>query len=131
MSAPDPADPTPEQKLALDRVLWRVMPFVTACMVVGTIDRSNVGFAKLSMAHALGMSEAVFALGSSLFYIGYIVFEIPSALGMHRFGARIWLARIMFTWGLATVGLAFASSTEMFYGLRFLLARRKRDSIPA
>ncbi len=109
------------QKKVLDRVLWRVMPYVTACMVIGTIDRSNVGFAKLSMTHDLGMSEAVFALGSSLFYVGYIAFEIPSALGAHTFGARLWFARFMLTWGLATLGLAFTSSTAMFYVLRLLL----------
>src|SRR3546814_12008007 len=62
MNALNPSDPTPEQKRVLDRILWRVMPFVTLCMVVGTIDRSNVGFAKISMAVDLGMSEAVFAL---------------------------------------------------------------------
>src|SRR3546814_6861686 len=91
------------------------MLFVTLCMVVGTIDRSNVGFAKISMAGDLGMSEAVFAFGASLFYVGYILFEIPSALGVHRFGARLWFARIMFTWGLASLGLALTRSTEMFY----------------
>src|SRR3546814_9029953 len=79
------------------------MLFVTLCMVVGTIDRSNVGFAKISMAGDLGMSEAVFAFGASLFYVGYILFDIPSALGVHRFGARLWFARIMFTWGLASL----------------------------
>src|SRR3546814_11579331 len=94
MNALNPSDPTPEQKRVLDRILWRVMPFVTLCMVVGTIDRSNVGFAKISMAGDLGMSEAVFAFGASLFYVGYILFEIPSALGVHRFGARLWFARI-------------------------------------
>jgi MFS family permease len=131
MTGPLPADPTIEEKRLLDRVLWRVMPFVTACMVIGTIDRSNVGFAKLSMAHDLGMSEAVFALGSSLFYIGYIAFEVPSTLGMHRFGARLWLTRIMFTWGLATIALAFTSSTKMFYILRFLLGASEAGLYPS
>ena len=130
MSRADQSEPTPEQKRVLDRVLWRVMPFVTLCMVIGTIDRSNVGFAKISMAGDLGMTEAVFALGSSLFYIGYIAFEVPSALGMQRFGARVWLARIMFTWGLATLGLAFTNSTEVFYILRFLLGAAEAGLYP-
>lgn len=131
MTQLDNPDPTPQQKLVLDRVLWRVMPLATMCMVIGTIDRSNVGFAKLSMAADLGMSEAVFALGASLFYVGYIVFEIPSALGTHRFGARAWLARIMFTWGLATLGLAFTQSVEMFYIFRFLLGAAEAGLYPS
>lgn len=121
---------SPAQKAMLDRVLWRVMPLVTICMAVGTIDRSNIGFAKLSMAADLGMSEAIFALGSSLFYIGYIALEIPSALGAYRYGARIWFARIMFTWGLATLGLAFTSSATMFYVLRFLLGAAEAGLYP-
>lgn len=131
MNAINDSEPTPEQKRVLDRVLWRVMPFVTLCMVIGTIDRSNVGFAKISMAGDVGMSEAVFAFGASLFYVGYIVFEIPSALGMHRFGARLWLARIMFTWGLATLGLAFATSTELFYAFRFMLGAAEAGLYPS
>ncbi len=131
MSMMGQAEPNAAQRKVLDRVLWRVMPFVTACMVIGTIDRSNVGFAKLSMTHDLGMSEAVFALGSSLFYVGYIAFEIPSALGAHRFGARLWFARIMLTWGLATLGLAFTSSTAMFYVLRLLLGVAEAGLYPS
>lgn len=131
MSQASVPEHTPEQQRVLDRVLWRVMPFATMCMVIGTIDRSNVGYAKLSMAADLGMSEAVFALGASLFYIGYIAFEIPSALGTHRFGARVWLARIMFTWGLATLGLAFTRSVEMFYIFRFLLGAAEAGLYPS
>src|SRR3546814_17175959 len=102
MNALNPSDPTPEQKRVLDRILWRVMPFVTLCMVVGTIDRSNVGFARISMAGDLGMSEAVFAFGASLFYVGSILFEIPRAPGAHRLGAPPSFARHIFTWGLET-----------------------------
>ncbi|RIA37090.1 MFS transporter [Hephaestia caeni] len=123
-------EPNAEQKALLDRVLWKVMPLVIALMAIGTIDRSNIGFAKLTMVSDLGMSEAVFALGASLFYLGYIVFEIPSALGAHKFGARIWFARIMLTWGAATVALAFTSSTAMFYLFRFLLGAAEAGLYP-
>lgn len=122
--------PNAAQKALLDRVLWRVMPLVTASMAIGTIDRSNIGFAKLTMASDLGMSEAVFALGASLFYLGYIVFEIPSALGAHKFGARVWFARIMFTWGLATLALAFVDSALLFYIFRFLLGAAEAGLYP-
>ena len=122
--------PNAAQKALLDKVLWRVMPLVTASMAIGTIDRSNIGFAKLTMATDLGMTEAVFALGASLFYLGYIVFEIPSALGAHKFGARVWFARIMFTWGLATLALAFVDSALLFYTFRFLLGAAEAGLYP-
>src|SRR3546814_6214591 len=76
------------------------------------------------------MCEAVFAFGASRVYVGYLLFEIPSALGVHRFGARLWFARIMFTWGLASLGLALTRSTEMFYILRFLLGAAEAGLYP-
>lgn len=113
--------PEPADEPMLQRMLWRVMPLITLCMALSTIDRSNIGFAKLTMAKDLGMSEAIFALGSSLFYLGYLLFEVPSGLAAHRYGARLWFARIMATWGLVTVLLAFARSAPSFYLLRFIL----------
>jgi MFS family permease len=114
----------------LDRVIWRIMPLVALCMAIGTIDRSNIGFSKLSMAGSLGMSEATFGLGSSLFYIGYLLFEVPSALAAHRYGARTWFARIMVTWGLATLLLAFTASAPIFYILRFSLGMAEAGLYP-
>ena len=103
------------------RVTLRLMPLVTLIYLIAIIDRSNVGFAKLQMVQDLHMSEAVYGLGASLFFIGYLVFEIPSTLAVHRFGARGWLARIMLTWGIVTILLAFAYSTTTFYVLHALL----------
>jgi MFS family permease len=119
-----------DDETLLNRTIWRVMPLVTACMVIGTIDRSNIGFAKLSMANSLGMSEATFALGSSLFYLGYLIIEVPSALAAHRYGARVWFTRIMATWGLATLLLGFTQSATAFYVLRFLLGAAEAGLYP-
>lgn len=105
----------------LSTTMWRVMPLATMCMIIATIDRSNIGYAKLDMATSLGLSEQVFALGASLFSIGYLLFEIPSVMAAHKYGPRVWFARIMFTWGLATLLLAFSQSPAMFFILRFLL----------
>lgn len=127
---PDSADPAADRCI-LDRTIWHVMPLVTLCMAICTVDRSNIGFAKLSMAGSLGMSEATFAFGSSLFYVGYLLFEIPSALAAHRYGVRLWLARIMGTWGLATVLLAFATTAPLFYALRFGLGIAEAGLYPA
>lgn len=103
------------------RAVWRIMPLTVLCFVSAVIDKSNIGFAKLQMAHDLHMSEAVYGLGASLFFAAFLVFEVPSALAAHRFGARTWVARIMASWGVTTLLLAFATSVSLFYGLRFAL----------
>jgi MFS family permease len=113
------------------RALWRIMPLVVLCSVIGTIDRTNIGYAKLGMLGDLGMTEATFALGSSLFYLGYVLFEIPSTVASARFGARIWFSRIMLTWSAVTLLLAVTRSSEMFYILRFLLGAAEAGIYPA
>jgi MFS family permease len=103
------------------RMVWRTVPLLTLCYMAAVIDRSNVGFAKLQMVHDLHMTEATFGLGSSLFFVGYLLCEIPSVLLMLKYGARNWLARIMLTWGLATVLLGFSYTDWMFDAMRFVL----------
>lgn len=115
----------------MTRALWRIMPLVILCSVVGTIDRTNIGFAKLGLRTEIGLTEASFALGSSLFYLGYVLFEVPSSMANARYGARIWLSRIMLTWSAVTLLLVFTRSTEMFYGLRFLLGVAEAGIYPA
>ncbi|PZU61221.1 MAG: MFS transporter [Sphingobium sp.] len=115
----------------MTRIMWRIMPLAIACLVVSTIDRTNIGFAKLGMLDDLGFSEAIFGFGSSLFYVGYVLFEIPSAIANYRYGARLWFARIMITWSIATLLLAFTRSAEIFYLLRFLLGVAEAGLYPA
>jgi len=112
------------------RMIIRLMPIVTFIYLIAIIDRSNIGFAKLQMAQDLHMSEAVYGFGASLFFIGYLVFEIPSTLAVHHFGARGWLARIMLSWGIVTILLAFAYSTTTFYILRLLLGIAEAGCYP-
>src|SRR5271154_5919519 len=97
-----------EQAL-IRRLGWRLLPLLTLLFLVAFIDRQNVGFAKLQMLSDLHLSEAAYGFGASLFFIGYVIFEIPSCLALQRFGARAWLARLVFSWGLVTVLLAFTS----------------------
>jgi MFS family permease len=120
----------PDERELMRRVTLRLMPLVMLLYLIAIIDRSNVGFAKLQMVQDLHMSEAVYGFGASLFFIGYLVFEIPSTLAVHRFGARGWLARIMFTWGIVTILLAFAYSTTTFYVLRLLLGIAEAGAYP-
>ena len=112
------------------RVARRVLPLLLAGYLVAFIDRQNISFAKLQMVHDLGLQEAAFGLGASLFFIGYLLFEVPSNLVLVRIGPRIWLARIMATWGVVTVLLALTSSPVMFYLLRFLLGAAEAGFYP-
>jgi MFS family permease len=119
-----------EDDVLMRRVMWRIMPLLASMMALSVIDRSNVGFAKLQMASSLGVSETAFGLASSLLFIGYSIFEIPSALAAHRFGARIWFSRIVFTWGLLTVLLAFVSTGTLFATVRFLIGAAEAGGYP-
>lgn len=110
-----------EEQRVMSKIAWRLMPILVVMFLISFIDRQNVGFAKLQMVHSLNMSEAAFGLASSLFFIGYLLFEVPSTLALHKFGARVWLARIMLTWGLITVAMGFTTSSSVFSGLRFVL----------
>ena len=114
----------------LRRITGRLMPLFCLMYLIAYIDRQNVSYAKLQMADALGMSEAVYGLGAGLFFIGYFLFEAPANLVLARVGARVWFTRIMATWGLITIGLGFTNSPAMFYALRFLLGVAEAGFFP-
>lgn len=130
MANPDTAVPTVQFDPLYRKVAWRVLPLLLLGYIIAYLDRVNVGFAKLAMLGDLGMSDAAYGLGAGIFFIGYFIFEVPSNLMLHRVGAKLWIARIMITWGLVSSLMAFTGpiaqllgiSNEMaFYGLRFLL----------
>ena len=112
------------------KVTWRIIPFLFLCYVVAYLDRVNVGFAKLQMVADLKFSETVFGLGAGLFFIGYFLFEVPSNVILHNVGARIWIARIMITWGVISALTLYASSEMSFYALRFLLGLAEAGFFP-
>jgi D-galactonate transporter len=103
------------------KVTWRLIPFLMFCYIAAYLDRVNVGFAKLSMLADLGFSEFIYGTGAGIFFIGYFFFEVPSNLIMRRVGARVWIARIMITWGIISACFLFVTTPFMFYTLRFLL----------
>ncbi len=102
-------------------VTWRLMPFLVLLYLVAYIDRSNVGFAKLTLQDQLGLSNAAFTFGQVAFFIAYAIFEVPSNVYLDRFGARRWFTRIMLSWGVVTVLTALVSDDWQFYAARFLL----------
>jgi MFS family permease len=114
----------------LRRITGRLMPLFCLMYLIAYIDRQNVSYAKLEMVGALGLSEAAYGLGASLFFIGYFLFEAPSNLILARVGARVWFARIMGTWGLVTIALGFTQNPAMFYVLRFLLGVAEAGFFP-
>jgi MFS transporter, ACS family, tartrate transporter len=114
----------------LRKVTWRLIPFLFVLYVIAWLDRVNVGFAGLQMNADLGFSSAVFGFGSGIFFLGYCLFEIPSNIILERVGARIWIARIMVTWGLISAGSMFVRSPAVFYLLRFLLGVAEAGFFP-
>ena len=123
----------------IGKVMWRLMPFLFICYFVAYLDRVNVGFAKLQMNTALGLSESAYGFGAGLFFIAYFLLEVPSNLALARFGARLWIARIMFSWGLISGLFAFirpiatttgASPETVFFTLRFLLGIAEAGFFP-
>ena len=117
-------------KQTLRKVAWRLIPFVCLLYVLNILDRANVGFARLQMQDDLGLSEATFNLGYGMFYLGYLIFEVPSNLLMRRVGARLWIARIMITWGVISSLTMFAHDQWTFYGLRVLLGIAEAGFFP-
>src|ERR1700689_2856687 len=102
----------------LDR---RLMPLLLLMYVLAFLDRTNIGFAKNAFQADTGGSDAAYAFGASIFFLSYAALEVPSNLILHRIGARLWLARIMVSWGLVSAAMALAHGPAMFYALRFLL----------
>ena len=124
-------DPVPEiERATLRKVTWRILPFLMLAYFIAFVDRVNAGFAALQMNHDIGLSAAQFGLGGGLFYVSYVLCEVPSNLAMERFGARIWIARIMITWGLVSAGMAFVVGPNSFYLVRLLLGASEASFFP-
>ena len=118
------------ERTTMARVTWRLLPFLLLLYIISWLDRVNVGFAKLQMNSDLGMSETVYGFGAGIFFIGYALCEIPSNLLLVRFGARLWIARIMITWGLISAGMMFVQGETSFYVMRFLLGVAEAGFLP-
>src|SRR5690606_6911937 len=112
------------------KVRRRLIPFLFLLYIVAYLDRINVSFAALQMNEALGFSPAVYGLGAGIFFISYVLFEVPSNLILHRVGVRPWIARIMITWGIASSAMMFVQGTTSFYVLRFLLGAAEAGFFP-
>ncbi len=115
---------------AISKVKRHVLPLFVIMFIVNYIDRVNIGFVRTHMEHDLGIGAAAYGFGAGLFFIGYALFEVPSNMLLQKVGARIWLTRIMLTWGLVAAGMAFIQTETHFYILRFLLGVAEAGFFP-
>lgn len=116
--------------MSTTRARRRLIPFLFLLYVVAYLDRINVGFAALQMNRALGLSATAYGLGAGIFFLSYVTFEIPSNLILARVGARLWIARIMITWGIVSAAMMFVRGAAGFYALRFLLGAAEAGFFP-
>jgi ACS family tartrate transporter-like MFS transporter len=115
---------------AVAKAISRLIPFLVLCYIFNFLDRVNVGFAALHMNRDLGFSPSVYGFGAGIFFVGYIAFEIPSNLALQRFGARIWIARILISWGIIATAMALVQSETSFYVMRLLLGIAEAGFFP-
>src|SRR5438093_8831382 len=121
---------TADDRRVAAKVRRRLIPFLVLLYLVAYIDRINVGFAALQMNAALGFSPRTFGLGAGIFFLSYTAFEIPSNIILARVGARVWIARIMITWGLISSAMMFVRHAGEFYAARFLLGAAEPGFFP-
>jgi MFS transporter, ACS family, tartrate transporter len=112
------------------KVYWRLIPLLFVMVFINYLDRINIGFAQLDMGKQLGISDAAFGFASSIFFIGYMVLEVPSNLMLHRFGARRWIARILLTWGVVAAATAFVFNDTSLFVMRVLLGAMEAGFLP-
>jgi len=118
------------ERRTMRRIAWRLVPFLMICYVVAWTDRVNVSFAALQMNRDLGFTNAVYGFGAGLFFVTYCLLEVPSNLLLYRFGATRWIARIMFTWGLCAMAMAFVQGVTSFYTVRLVFGAAEAGFYP-
>jgi sugar phosphate permease len=114
----------------MDKVTWRLLPFLIVCYFIAFLDRLNIGFANAAMSKDLALSAAAFGGAAGIFYIGYFFFEVPSNLALNKFGARVWIARIMFTSGIISGAQAFVVGETSLNIVRLLLGVAETGFFP-
>src|SRR6202047_5052641 len=116
---------------ARHRIARRLLPYLFLLYVIAFLDRMNIGAAALQMPRELGFSDSVVGLGAGVFFLGYFLLEVPGALIAERWSARRWIARIMISWGIATILMAFIPTSRQFYIVRFLVGAAEAGFFPA
>ncbi|MDR3439220.1 MFS transporter [Telmatospirillum sp.] len=115
---------------AIKKAAIRLLPFLALMYALSFVDRANVGFAKIAYQADTGIGNAAYAFGAGVFFVGYAIFEVPSNLILHKIGAKIWMSRIMVTWGIVSASMIFATTETSFYTIRFLLGASEAGFFP-
>jgi MFS family permease len=129
LSVPSHAAADAERRV-FAKIGWRLMPILILAYIFNYLDRNNVGFAGLSMNQAIGLSATQFGFGAGVFFVGYCLLEIPSNIALYHVGARVWLSRIMISWGLMSAATALATGPNSFYALRLMLGAAEAGFFP-
>jgi ACS family tartrate transporter-like MFS transporter len=129
-ASPAVPDDAVDPRAVMRKVYWRIVPLIFVLYIVAYLDRANAGFAKAQMQESLGLSDSVFGWGFGIFFLGYLLLEIPGALLVEHWSARKWFARILITWGLCSIGMALVRTAGQFYGARFLLGLAEAGFFP-
>jgi ACS family tartrate transporter-like MFS transporter len=126
------ATPAPSllERRTIQKITLRLIPFLMLLYFVAFLDRINIGFAALTMNKEIGLTPGIFGLGAGIFFLGYFVFEVPSTVILHKVGARFWIGRVMITWGVVSIAMAFTRGPISFYVLRFLLGLAEAGFFP-
>jgi MFS transporter, ACS family, tartrate transporter len=119
-----------QERATVARVVRRLIPFIFLCYVVAYVDRVNIGFAATELQRDLRLDDWLYGIGGGLFFLGYCLFEVPSNLLLERFGARVWIARIMIVWGLVSMAMVFVTGLWSFYAARVLLGVAEAGFFP-
>ena len=118
------------EKRTVGKVAWRILPLIVVIYFVAYMDRTNVGFASFGLNRQFGFSATLYGWGAGIFFLGYVIFEVPSNILLERNGARLWIARIMVTWGLVAGSMAFITGPVSFLVMRFLLGVAEAGFVP-
>lgn len=119
-----------QQRKTIHKAAWRLLPLMVLAYLVNYIDRSNISFAALTMNKDLGFSASVYGTGAGIFFLGYALFEVPSNMVLQRTSARLWIARIMLTWGVISALMSVVTGPRSFWTLRFLLGVAEAGFFP-
>ena len=124
------AAPDADARRVFAKIGWRLMPILTTAYIFNYLDRTNIAFAALTMREAIGITQTQLGIGAGIFFLGYSLLEVPSNVALYRYGARIWISRIMISWGLASSAMAFAAGPNSFYLFRLLLGAAEAGFFP-
>jgi ACS family tartrate transporter-like MFS transporter len=121
---------TSVEQSTMRKVFWRIVPYCFALYVISYLDRANIGYAALQMNKELALTSEAFGFAAGIFFVGYFLFEVPSNVALNKYGARIWISRILITWGIVATATAFVQSATQLYVLRFMLGVAEAGFFP-